>query len=102
MITSPCIIGTEMIERPEWELVDPAPAQEAHRPLHVLEALLGPHWRWKAAGLAVLATGLVVFFLTIVSALALIVVSAGLLSLAIGKVMYWMRGKRVSTLPRRK
>jgi hypothetical protein len=107
MITSPCIIGTEMIERPEWELVDPAPAQEAHRPshahrpLHVLEALLGPHWRWKAAGLAVLATGLVVFFLTIVSALALIVVSAGLLSLAIGKVMYWMRGKRVSTLPRR-
>jgi hypothetical protein len=69
--------------------------------LHVLEALLGPHWRWKAAGLAILATGLVVFFLTIVSALALIVVSAGLLSLAIGKVIYWMRGKRVSTLPRR-
>jgi hypothetical protein len=99
--TSPCLIGTEMIERPEWELVDPAPAQ-AHKPSHALEALLGPHWRWKVAGLAVLATGLVVFFLTIVSALALIVVSGGLLSLAIGKVMYWMRDKRVSTLPRRK
>lgn len=90
-----------MIERSEWELVDPAPAQ-ARKPSHALEVLFGPHWRWKVAGLAVLATGFVVFFLTIVSALALIVVSGGLLSLAIGKVMYWMRDKRVSTLPRRK
>jgi uncharacterized membrane protein HdeD (DUF308 family) len=90
-----------MIERPEWELVEPAPA-EAHRPPHLLQALLGPHWRWKVAGLAVLATGLVVFFLTIASVLALLVVIGGLLSLAIGKVMHWMRDGRVSTLPRQK
>jgi uncharacterized membrane protein HdeD (DUF308 family) len=90
-----------MIERPEWEIVDSAPAQ-AHQALHALEALFGPHWRWKVGGLAILATGLVVFFLTIASVLALLVVIGGLLSLAIGKVMHWMRDGRVSTLPRQK
>jgi uncharacterized membrane protein HdeD (DUF308 family) len=90
-----------MIERTEWEIVDSAPAQ-AHQTPHMLKALLGPHWRWKAAGLAVLATGILVFLLTIVSALAVIVVTGGLLSLTIGKVMHWMRDRQVSTLPRRK
>jgi uncharacterized membrane protein HdeD (DUF308 family) len=90
-----------MIEKPEWEIVDSAPAQ-AHRPAHVLETLLGAHWRWKVAGLAILATGLLVFFLTIVSALALMVVIGGFLSLAIGRVVHWLRAKRVSIPPHQK
>jgi hypothetical protein len=89
-----------MIERPEWEVVDSAPTRPP--PSHVLEMLLGRHWRWKVGGFAVLASGLLILLLTVMGAVMVILVVGAFVTLAIGKVTHWLRDKRVSNLPCRK
>lgn len=60
----------------EWEVVDSSPHQRRPRVGDLLQVLLGPHWRWKIAGFAILATAAItlgvliagVFFVGVVTA----------------------------------
>lgn len=84
-----------MTEKTEWELVD-APSPGTRPTLRdVLKALLGPHWRWKIAGAAVVASVALALLLTLTGVAALLLVAVAILSIGVGKLRHWLgRGRR--------
>jgi len=90
-----------MNEKSEWELVDDGTAPGARPGLRdVLKAMLGHHWRWKVAGIAVVGTVLLLLLLTLTGVFALLMIAGAILSISISKLRQWLgRGDR--TLMRR-
>jgi hypothetical protein len=85
-----------MAEKTEWELVD-APAadssegqqrqQQARQTVwRSMQTLLGPWWRWKLAGTAILAAATLVFFITVTGVAIVLLAAAALVALGINKV----------------
>jgi len=80
-----------MTEKTDWEVVD-APAQNRRSPTltDLLRALLGRRWRWKIAGIGMLAGLVLAFVVTLVvtvAGVAVLLIGAGaLLSLGNGKL----------------
>jgi hypothetical protein len=90
-----------MTERVDWEVVDePSPTT---RPTvqQLMQRLLGRWWRWKIAGVATVAALAVVFFATVIGIILLLMVTVGILSVAIGKLMRWLRKSNGSITARR-
>ncbi|MES2535551.1 MAG: hypothetical protein V4632_06720 [Pseudomonadota bacterium] len=80
-----------MPEKTEWEIVD-GPAPGARPTLRqLLLTVLGPWWRWKLAGIAVVAITVLVFFATVVGVFMLVLSAAAILALVVRKVTQWMR-----------
>lgn len=79
-----------MVEKTEWEVVD-APEQ-ARRPSmrDILKGMLGPHWRWKVLGGAVVAGITLVFFAAITTLAVLAGAAGALILLVIGKIRQWL------------
>lgn len=89
-----------MNEHTEWELLDAPPSDAGRQPRprprlqDVLKALLGPHWRWKTFGMAVLASMMLVLLVTL-TGIALVLVAAGaLLSIGAAKLRRWLARER--------
>lgn len=88
-----------MTEKTEWEVVDaPAPGARSHgagfRLPQLLREILGPHWKWKIAGAAVVA-GLALGLVLAIAGVAIVTLTAvALVSFAIAKLRQWLRGKR--------
>lgn len=87
-----------MNEHTEWEVLDAPPSdagrQARPRLQDVLKALLGPHWRWKIFGMAVLASMMLVLLVTL-TGIALVLVAAGaLLSIGAAKLRRWLARER--------
>jgi hypothetical protein len=83
--------GTYMPEKTEWEVVD-GPAPSARPTLQqLMQTVMGPWWRWKLAGAAVVAIMALVFFATIVGVFMLVLPAVALVALAIRKMTQWMR-----------
>ncbi|WP_019143401.1 hypothetical protein [Noviherbaspirillum massiliense] len=79
-----------MIEKTEWEVVD-APSPGARPTLRqLLQGVLGPHWYWKLAGMAVVASLALVLFATITGVILVLAATGALLSFGIGKFRQWM------------
>lgn len=87
-----------MAEKTEWELVD-APAsdssssQEQQRQQQAqqtvwrsMQTLLGPWWRWKLAGTAILAAATLVFFITVTGVAIVLLSATALVALGVNKV----------------
>lgn len=94
-----------MTEKTDWELVDgPSPAAPAPTLQEMLRALLGRHWRWKLAGIAIvaaLALTLVITLAVTVAGVAVVLLGAGaLLSLAIAKLRRWIGREQRTLTPR--
>lgn len=87
-----------MNEHTDWELLDAPPAgarpQPKPRLQDVLKALLGPHWRWKVFGAAVLASMALVLLLTVTGVALLLIAAGALLSIGAGKLRRWLRRER--------
>ena len=90
-----------MAEKTEWELVD-APAsdssaeqqrqQQAQQTVwRSMQTLLGPWWRWKLAGTAILAAATLVFFITVTGVAIVLLSATALVALGINKVRQVLR-----------
>lgn len=83
-----------MTEKPEWELLD-APPQGARPKLRdILKALLGPHWRWKMFGAALVASLALTLMLMLAGVAVVLIVAGTLLSFGIGKLRRWLGRER--------
>ncbi len=87
-----------MPEKTEWEIVDgpDGPSQQETRqspptPQQMMRNMLGKWWRWKIAGFILAAGVALVFFLTVTSAVVLVLVAAGIVSIGVGRVRQWLR-----------
>jgi hypothetical protein len=96
-----------MIEKTEWEIVDVPHAENRHAPdgrkslLQMMQALLGPWWRWKLAALVTLAVLALVFFVAAIGVLLIVGTGAALLGLGAGKLrQWWLQHKAGHTLQR--
>lgn len=92
-----------MTEKTEWEIVD-APASsssssasssgasEAQRQSlwRTMQVLLGPWWRWKIAGTAILAVLTLVFFITLTGMAIVVLAAGGAIALGVSKVRQWL------------
>lgn len=88
-----------MSEKVEWEIVDDAPRaqsafresaawqaeQDAGMPRHPLELILGPWWRWKLAGMALVVVCMLVLLALFAGVFVLLAAAGVLLSLAAAK-----------------
>lgn len=85
-----------MNQKTEWELVEDGTAPGSRPALRdVLKALLGRHWGWKVAGMAIVATVLLALLLTVTGVVALLMIAGAVLSISIGKLRRWLgRGNR--------
>ncbi|HEY0844015.1 MAG TPA: hypothetical protein VGE12_01520 [Noviherbaspirillum sp.] len=112
-----------MIEKTEWEVVDdpaqradgasrtryhhaeyeswasreagPTPEAEARRAAKTATAaMLGPWWKWKLAGVAVIALVVFAFFATMIGIAALTLVALAVAGAGVRKLLQWMRGDR--------
>jgi hypothetical protein len=91
-----------MTEKTEWELVD-APASESAEAQQrqkqaqqqtlwrSMQALLGPWWRWKLAGTAILAAATLAFFITVTGVAIVLLSAAALVALGVNKVRQVLR-----------
>lgn len=100
-----------MIEKTEWEVIDDSAtkARDSHRdPLResryaaqsATEAMLGRWWKWKLAGVAVLALVAFAFFATVIGVAAMVLVALALLGAGIRKVRQWLGGGRSTSIMR--
>lgn len=92
-----------MTEKTDWELVD-GPSSTAQAPTlrDMLRALLGRNWRWKIAGIGIVASLVLVLVVTLAitaAGVAFILLATGaVLSLGIAKLRRWLgRGQRALT-----
>lgn len=88
-----------MNDKTEWEVVDsPSDGQSSSaRPTlrDVLKAMLGQHWRWKIAGVAVVGGVMLALLLTLTGVVALLMIAGAILSISIAKLRQWLgRGRR--------
>ncbi|GAB3552310.1 hypothetical protein GCM10027343_37710 [Noviherbaspirillum agri] len=85
-----------MNDKSDWELVDDGAAPRAKPALRdVLKAMLGRHWRWKIAGIALVSTLLLALLITVTGVVALLLIAGAMLSIGIGKLRQWLgRGDR--------
>jgi hypothetical protein len=91
-----------MTEKTEWEVVD-APPQDARQTLQqLMQSLLGPWWRWKLAGLATAAGAALIFFLSVATVFALILMVGAVTSLGVAKARQWMRRRSGSAIRERR
>lgn len=96
-----------MTEKTEWEIVDVPATENRDTPNgrkslpQLMQSLLGPWWRWKVAGVAALATLVVVFFVAVIGTLILIGTGAALLGLGASKLRRWwlQRGHTSTSAP---
>lgn len=83
--------GTMMIEKTEWEVVESMDAAGPTTARAAMPLLGGKWWKWKLAGVAVVALAAIVFFATLIGVLALSVAVLTLLFAGARKVMLWLR-----------
>jgi hypothetical protein len=93
--------GNEMTERAEWEVVDESSPPPRPTMQQLMQRMLGRWWRWKIAALATVGALAVVFFATVIGVILLLLVSVGILTIAIGKLMRWLRKSDGSIAVRR-
>jgi hypothetical protein len=87
----PLYQGSEMTEKIEWEVVD-TPSPSARPTIwKLIKALLGPWWRWKVIGAAIIATLALLFFVTITGVIILVGVAGVVISIGIAKARRWLR-----------
>lgn len=91
-----------MTEKTEWELLDGPPSGERPTLRHVLKALLGRHWMWKIAGVAVVAS-LALVLLAMLAGVVIVLMAVGaILSIGIASLRRWLgRDQRSRHLMRR-
>lgn len=94
-----------MNEKTDWELLDgPSPAAKAPSLQELLRALLGRGWRWKLAGVAVIAglvLALVVTLAITVAGVAIVLLgTAALLSLVVARLRRWIGRSQRALTPR--
>ncbi|MDB5772882.1 MAG: hypothetical protein JWM42_3256 [Burkholderia sp.] len=86
-----------MTERVEWEVVDgPAPGKKS-TPQQLFKNMLGPWWRWKIAAVATVAAVVLVLFVTLAGVVLLSLAAIGILAVALGKFLKWMRRSQGTT-----
>ncbi len=89
-----------MNDKVEWEIVDDAQqTQQGNRPpphpatsQDALKAMLGPWWRWKLAGMFVLAALALVLVTAVAGVLVVTGVVLALVTFAVARVRNWLRG----------
>jgi len=92
-----------MSEKVEWEVVDDSARKsgQARSTGAAAQALLGPWWRWKLAGMVGLGVIALILVMAAAGVIAIVIALAGLLTLGLARLMQWLRGKQNSQLVRR-
>lgn len=80
------------MNKSSWEVVDETLPNQPATAQHLLSSFLGNWWKWKAALLIVLATFMLIVFVTFAGILVLLATVAVLISLVLKKIMRWLRG----------
>ncbi|HEV2610366.1 MAG TPA: hypothetical protein VGU61_08880 [Noviherbaspirillum sp.] len=83
-----------MSNKVEWELVDGSASRASQSAPHFLKALLGPWWKWKAGGAAIVTAAVLLLLATVAGIVMLGVVALALLSLAVHRVRVWLGSAR--------
>lgn len=100
-----------MIEKTEWEVIDDSatntrdssrdPFRESrYAARNATEAMLGRWWKWKLAGVAILAVVAFAFFATIIGVASMALVALALLGAGVRKVRQWLSGDRSTSVMR--
>lgn len=82
-----------MTEKTEWEVVDEQPRGERPRARDFMKALLGPRWRWKVAGGAIVSGIVLVTVAALTTMFALLLAAGAVVSIAVAKMRRWLRGQ---------
>jgi hypothetical protein len=95
-------------EKTEWELVDADAPSSSNRsgaydaygnaydgkapqsPMHLLKAVLGPYWRWKIAGLAIVASLALILLATVAGVFMVTMSAVVIMAVIIRKLKYWL------------
>lgn len=96
-----------MQEKTEWELVDDAGPQTGSQRRaqdgaqgqagaapgmkQLLQAMMGPWWRWKILGAALFAAIAVVMVAMLTGLLALVAAAGAVVAIGVGKLRQWTR-----------
>lgn len=80
------------MNKSSWEVVDETLPKRPATAQHLLPSFLGDWWKWKAALLIVLATVMLIVFVTFAGVLVLLASVVVLLALLLKKLMRWLRG----------
>lgn len=104
-----------MQEHTEWELVDEPmrqsgsqwqsqdhaqrDARSAPGMKHILQAMLGPWWRWKLVGGGLFAALVLVTLAMLTGVVALVAAAGAALAIAIGKLRQWTRRHSGALVP---
>jgi hypothetical protein len=94
--------GLEMTEKTEWEVVDGPPQDRRPNLQQLMKNLLGPWWRWKIAGLLVVAGVTLIFFLTFAAVFVLGVMAVAIMAIVAGKIRQWTRRRPGSAVRKRR
>lgn len=91
-----------MVEKAEWEIVDAPAEQERARASaqtpRFMQALLGPWWRWKVAGMIALAALTLILVATFTAIMGVVVSVGAFVSVGIIKLREWLRGGKSTAL----
>jgi hypothetical protein len=84
-----------MTQKTDWELLDTTARHTRPASLpDMLKTLLGRHWRWKLAGIALVAglalTLVIVFAVTLAGIAVLVLGATALFSLAVARLRRWL------------
>lgn len=83
-----------MVEKTDWEVVDvPAAARTQSTAHHLIRSVLGPWWRWKMAGFAIIAVAAVAVVIALAGVLAVMIVAGVALSVAVRQIRLWLGGR---------
>jgi hypothetical protein len=88
-----------MSEKNEWEVIDAMPPNARQSASGFMKGVLGPQWRWKAAGAAIAASLVLLLLAAITSAIVVVMAAGAILSIGIGKLRQWLRRDRRELSP---
>jgi hypothetical protein len=83
-----------MSNKVEWELVDAPASRSSQSATHFLKALLGPWWKWKVGGAAIVTGAVLLLLATVAGIVILGLLAVALLSLAVHHVRAWLGNGR--------
>lgn len=83
-----------MNQKVEWEVVD-APAQHSQAELRpslqqLMHALLGPWWRWKILGVAIVMGVVLAMLATLAGVFVLVATLCAVIAIGVGKMKQWL------------
>lgn len=82
-----------MIEKTQWEVVDEPQAGQRPSSSNFLNLLLGPYWKWKLLGGAIVVSIAVIIFAMLSGIVIFLGTIAAISAFVLAKLMHWLQPK---------